>query len=84
MKDVAKMRLPSTTPRTHTRPAPSQGTVRLTAPERSRRYVFLLLDRFTMMAFASAIEPLRLANQVSGVKLYDWKLASEDGQDVTC
>ena len=49
------MRLPSTTPRTHTRPAPSQGTVRLTAPERSRRYVFLLLDRFTMMAFSSAI-----------------------------
>ncbi|TKD17529.1 GlxA family transcriptional regulator [Rhodobacter capsulatus] len=84
MKDVAKMRLPSTTPRTHTRPAPSQGTVRLTAPERSRRYVFLLLDRFTMMAFASAIEPLRLANQVSGLKLYDWKLASDDGQDVTC
>jgi len=78
------MRLPSNTPRTHVRPAPSLGSVRLVAPERTRRYVFLLLDRFTMMAFASAIEPLRLANQVSGLKLYDWKLASEDGQDVTC
>ena len=78
------MRLPSTTPRTHTRPASSQGTVRLAPPERVRRFVFLLLDRFTMMAFASALEPLRLANQVSGRKLYDWKLASEDGKDVTC
>lgn len=78
------MRIPSTTPRSHARPAPSQGTVRLPIPERTRRFIFLLLDRFTMMAFASALEPLRLANQVSGQKLYDWKLASEDGQDVTC
>nr|WP_287261467.1 GlxA family transcriptional regulator [Thioclava sp.] len=37
-----------------------------------------------MMAFASAIEPLRLANQVSGRMLYSWKLASEDGADVAC
>ncbi|MDF2142564.1 GlxA family transcriptional regulator [Paenirhodobacter sp. CAU 1674] len=77
------MRSPST-PRTHTRPASSHGTVRLPPIERPRRYIFLLLDRMTMMAFASAIEPLRLANQVSGQKLYDWKLASEDGQDVSC
>lgn len=78
------MRIPSTAPRSHSRPAPSQGTVRLPVPERRRRFIFLLLDRFTMMAFASALEPLRLANQVSGQKLYDWKLASEDGQDVRC
>ena len=78
------MRIPSKTLRTHTRPAPSHGTVRLPPLERPRRYVFLLLDRFTMMAFASAVEPLRLANQVSGQKLYDWKLASEDSGDVTC
>ncbi|WP_438811046.1 GlxA family transcriptional regulator [Rhodobacter flavimaris] len=58
--------------------------MRLPPLERPRRFIFLLLDRFTMMAFASAVEPLRLANQVSGQKLYDWKLASEDGQDVTC
>ncbi|MBZ4022455.1 AraC family transcriptional regulator [Rhodobacter sp. TJ_12] len=76
--------MPSKTPRTHSRPAPSQGTVRLNTPERTRRYIFLLLDRFTMMAFASAVEPMRLANQVSGQKLYDWKLASEDGGDVSC
>lgn len=78
------MRIPSTTPRTHSRPAPSHGILRLATGGRTRRFIFLLLDRFTLMAFASAIEPLRLANQVSGEKLYDWKLASEDGGDVTC
>ena len=67
--------------RTTPRPAPSQGTLRITAPAQPRRFVFLLLERFTMMAFASAIEPLRLANQVSGAKLYDWALASEDGAE---
>ncbi|MBD3786171.1 MAG: GlxA family transcriptional regulator [Sphingomonadales bacterium] len=82
------MRIPSSprsgAPRAHTRPAPSQGIVRVPVLERPRRYIFLLLDRFTMMAFAGAIEPLRLANQVSGQKLYGWKLASEDGAEVTC
>ncbi|MBC7337514.1 MAG: AraC family transcriptional regulator, partial [Clostridia bacterium] len=58
--------------------------IRLGEDSRHRSVVFLLLDRFTMMAFASAIEPLRLANQVSGRMLYSWKLASEDGADVAC
>ncbi|MFT3688736.1 GlxA family transcriptional regulator [Paenirhodobacter sp.] len=77
------MRLPAQI-RTHARPAPSHGTLRLPTAEKPRRFLFLLLDRFTMIAFASAIEPLRLANQVSGQKLYDWKLLSEDGHDVAC
>lgn len=37
-----------------------------------------------MMAFASAIEPLRLANRISGKELFSWKLAGEDGVAVTC
>lgn len=63
------------------RPASSQGSLRVNVPAQPRRFVFLLLERFTMMAFTSAVEPLRLANQVSGAKLYDWKLASEDGAE---
>lgn len=70
--------------RPNRRPAPSQGMIRLDDDSRQRSVVFLLLDRFTMMAFASAIEPLRLANQVSGRTLYTWKLASETGADVAC
>lgn len=49
-----------------------------------RRFVFLLLDRFTMLSFAGAIEPLRIANRVSGKELFSWKLAGEGGDSVTC
>jgi transcriptional regulator GlxA family with amidase domain len=49
-----------------------------------RRFVFLLLDRFTMLNFAGAIEPLRLANHVVGHPVYTWKLAGEGGVEKTC
>ncbi|WP_071795507.1 GlxA family transcriptional regulator [Natronohydrobacter thiooxidans] len=54
------------------------------ASDAKHQIVFLLLDRFTLMAFASAIEPLRLANRVAGRPLYAWKLVSENGRSVTC
>jgi transcriptional regulator GlxA family with amidase domain len=50
----------------------------------AKRFVFLLLDRFTMLSFASAVEPLRIANRVSGENLYGWALAGEGGTQVTC
>ena len=53
-------------------------------PEAPRRFVFLLLDKFTMLAFASAIEPLRIANRVIGEKAYSWALAGEGGEIATC
>jgi AraC family transcriptional regulator, glycine betaine-responsive activator len=46
------------------------------------RIGFLLLHNFTMMALASAVEPLRMANQLSGRELFAWKLVSTDGQQV--
>ena len=49
-----------------------------------RRFVFLLLDRFTMLAFASAIEPLRIANYVLEEQAYSWALAGEGGQVAIC
>lgn len=49
----------------------------------ARRFVFVLLDKFTMISFAGAIEPLRLANRVSGETLYTWVLAGE-GVEKTC
>ncbi len=48
-----------------------------------RRFVFLLLDKFTMINFAGAIEPLRLANHVTGAPLYTWALCGEGGEK-TC
>ncbi|MBL4917741.1 GlxA family transcriptional regulator [Szabonella alba] len=50
-----------------------------------RRFVFLLLDRFTMLSFASAIEPLRIANRVMGLNAYCWVLAGDGATgEVTC
>ena len=40
---------------------------------------FLLLNQFSMIAFASAIEPLRSANQQANKVLFDWVVASTDG-----
>jgi AraC family transcriptional regulator, glycine betaine-responsive activator len=44
--------------------------------------LFLLIPNFSMMAFTSAIEPLRIANRLSGKKLYHWRLISRDGAPV--
>ena len=33
---------------------------------------FLLVPEFSMLAFTSALEPLRMANQLSGEHLYEW------------
>ncbi|MDE0111391.1 MAG: GlxA family transcriptional regulator [Albidovulum sp.] len=49
-----------------------------------KKFVFVLLKNFSMISFASCIEPLRLANQYSPIDHYEWKLFSEDGQPVRC
>ena len=62
-------------------PQKATSSPRATTP---RRFVFLLLDRFTMLSFASAIEPLRIANRVAGKTLYTWALAGEGGGSIAC
>ncbi|MGO1345450.1 GlxA family transcriptional regulator [Chromohalobacter japonicus] len=44
---------------------------------------FLLLPRFSMMAFFSAIEPLRIANRIAGERLFTWRVIGLDGASVT-
>lgn len=51
---------------------------------RQRRFVFLLLPNFSMISFAAAIEPLRLANHHGRKERYTWTLMSETGEDVRC
>ncbi|WP_295045237.1 GlxA family transcriptional regulator [uncultured Paracoccus sp.] len=52
--------------------------------DKPRRFTFLLLERFTMLPFTAAIEPLRLANRAAGRELYAWRLVGP-GQDwATC
>ena len=47
-------------------------------------YYFILLPKMTMLAFSSTVEPLRLANQLTGQCLYRWFLLSEDGGPILC
>ena len=53
----------------------------ISLPERCPKVIgFLLLDNLTLISLASAIEPLRMANQLSGHELYRWVTISQDGK----
>ena len=45
---------------------------------------FVLMRQFTMLAFTSAIEPLRVANQLAGRVLFRWHVYTQDGAPITC
>lgn len=47
------------------------------------KFVFLLLENFTLIAFAGGVEPLRLANMMSGRMLYDWQTVSDGGGPIS-
>ncbi|PLS21450.1 GlxA family transcriptional regulator [Amylibacter cionae] len=49
----------------------------------TRRFGFLLLPEFTLLAFSSALDPLRIANQLAQKPLYGWVVLSETG-DAVC
>ena len=49
-----------------------------------RRFVFVLLENFTLLSFASALECLRISNRMANKTLYDWILLGEDGAHITC
>ena len=53
------------------------------APHKTRRYVFVLMDNFTMLSFAGAVDALRIANRVIP-NSYEWVLAGEGGDTITC
>lgn len=55
---------------------------RISGPVKTREFAFLALPRFTLLAFSSAIEPLRIANQLTQQPLYRWNLVSMDGEPV--
>ncbi|MAQ82473.1 MAG: AraC family transcriptional regulator [Maritimibacter sp.] len=47
--------------------------------QKPRRFVFVLLDNFTMLCFSCAVESLRIANLMAGRTLYEWKIIGEGG-----
>lgn len=59
---------------TFLRPLPGRGA--------TQQLVYLLLDGFTQVSFACAMEPLRLANCASGMPTFACKTLSVDGGPV--
>ncbi|MEL7098407.1 MAG: GlxA family transcriptional regulator [Pseudomonadota bacterium] len=48
--------------------------------DKPQRFVFVLLDNFTMLCFAAAQESLRIANRMAGKTLYEWRVIGEGGE----
>ena len=57
---------------------------RIEQPQKTSRFVFVLLEDFTLLSFSCAVEALRLANRMLGHDYYTWTLLSEDGNSVRC
>jgi len=49
-----------------------------------RRFVFVLIENFTLLSFSSALDALRIANRMSGKKLYHWTFIGENEEFVSC
>jgi transcriptional regulator GlxA family with amidase domain len=47
-----------------------------------RKIGILLVPDFALMSYASAVEPFRAANRLSGRDLYEWRHISPDGEPV--
>lgn len=58
--------------------------VALSGIREAESIVFVLQPNLSMLAFTSAIEPLRIANQLTGQSLYTWTTVSENGENVRC
>lgn len=55
---------------------------RLNSSDKCRTIAFVIFHDFSMIAFSSSIEPIRLANQGASADIYTWKVYSVDGQPV--
>ncbi len=59
--------------------------IKLTTEVKSpRRFVFVLIENFTLLSFSSALDALRIANRMSGKNLYEWMFIGENEQVVSC
>jgi transcriptional regulator GlxA family with amidase domain len=64
--------------------AKGSAHVSITGAQGPLDVTFVLLPKFTMLAFCSAIEPLRMANQLAQQVLFRWTVLSDDGLPVAC
>ena len=59
------------------------GTISNLGDEEPRHLAFLVVDRFSMLCLAAAMDPLRSANRMANSDYYRWSLVSLDGNPVT-
>ena len=52
-------------------------------PFKPRNYIFVLIENFSLLSFAGAVDALRIANRIAP-KSYTWSLTSETGSAVSC
>lgn len=50
--------------------------------KKPRRFVFVMLDNYTLLSFASALDCLRLANRRASTPCFEWILIGEGGESV--
>ena len=62
----------------------SVQTIDVEAPDAPRRFVFVLLDQFTLLCYSCAVESLRIANRMAGQSLYEWRVIGEGGETAQC
>ena len=60
------------------------ATIKEPPADKPRRFVFVLLENFTLLCFAAAIESLRIANRMANQTLYDWQIVGEGGDIIYC
>lgn len=47
-------------------------------------FLVVLVPGFSQLCLSSFIDPLRIANNASGRRLFNWRLVSPDGESVSC
>ncbi|MEO0831044.1 MAG: GlxA family transcriptional regulator [Pseudomonadota bacterium] len=52
--------------------------------EKPKRFVFVLLNNFTLLCFSAALESLRIANRMAEKELYSWRIIGEGGDVAYC
>ncbi len=58
--------------------------IEVSAPKAPKRFVFVLLENFTLLSFASAVECLRIANRMAEQPIYSWALTGDSEDVVSC
>jgi transcriptional regulator GlxA family with amidase domain len=52
--------------------------------EGPRRFVFVLLENFSLLSYAAAVECLRIANRMASAPLYEWIVTADTDELVSC